>query len=286
VTLEQKFPLRPDRRPPTARIGPRSGGPRLELRELWSYRDLLLMLAVRDLKLRYRQTALGVTWVVLGPLLSAGIFTFVFSRVAKLQSEGIPYFLFAFSGTIAFGVFNNLVTRVSSSLTGNVPLVSKVYFHRLVLPLATALSTLVDFGVGAALLAIVMVQDRSAPGLALLTLPLWLLLIVTIGLAAGLVAGAATVRYRDVGVVAQLLVQMLLYVSPVAYSASAVPRSAKLFFELNPLVGALGGFRWALFGTRPLQAGPVAYSAVVGVVSMPLSLYLFRRIERVFADVI
>jgi lipopolysaccharide transport system permease protein len=272
--------------PAAAHIGPRIGLPRLDLAELWTYRDLLLMLAIRDLKLRYRQTALGVMWVVLGPLLSAGIFTFVFSRVAKLHSEGVSYFLFAFSGTIAFGVFNNIITRVSGSLTNNTQLVAKVYFHRLVLPLSTAFSTMVDFGVGAVLLAAAMALGGVAPGAALLTLPFWLLLLATIGLAGGLVAGAATVRYRDIGLITQLLVQLLMYISPVAYSASAVPSSAKFFYEINPMVGALNGFRWALFGTRALEAGPVAYSIAVAVIGLPVSLYMFRRIERNFADVI
>jgi len=268
------------------RIGPSLGPPRLELAELWSYRDLFLMLSIRDLKLRYRQTALGVLWVVLGPLLSAGIFTFVFSNVAKLPSEGVSYFLFAFSGTIAFGVFNNIVTRVSGSLTNNTQLVAKVYFHRLVLPLSTAFSTLVDFGVGAVLLAIVMAITGVVPGLAVLTLPLWLLVMGLIGLSCGLVAGAATVRYRDINLITQLVVQLLLYISPVAYSAAAVPHRFRLFYEINPMVGALNGFRWALFGTRPLEAGPVAYAIAVAAVGLPVSLYLFRRMERVFADVI
>jgi lipopolysaccharide transport system permease protein len=256
------------------------------VREFWTYRDLFLMLALRDLKLRYRQTALGVLWVVLGPLLSAGIFTFVFSRVAKLPSEGVSYFLFAFSGTIAFGVFNNIVTRVSGSLTNNAALVAKVYFHRLVLPLSTAFSTMVDFLVGLALLAIVMALQGTHAGVGIFTLPLWLVLLTVLGLGAGLISGAATVRYHDIALITALFVQLLMFISPVAYPASAVPQSARVFYNLNPMVGALEGFRWALFGTTPLQTGPVVYSIVVAALGLPLSLYLFRRIERTFADVI
>src|SRR5687767_10009520 len=182
---------------PLVRIRPEARWSALDLRELWGFRDLLLAMAMRDVKLRYRQTALGVTWVLLQPLLAAAIFALVFGRVAKLPSDGLPYFLFAYGGLLAWNAFNSTISKVSLSLVGNSHLVSKIYFPRLILPLSTVLSTLLDFAVGLALLVVLMVVYRVAPTPAMLLLPVWFVLVVIMAVGMGLVAAALTVSYRD-----------------------------------------------------------------------------------------
>ncbi len=221
----------------------------LNLREVVEFRDLLVSFMRRDLKLRYRQTALGVIWVVLQPLISAGVFSFIFGRVAKFPSDGVPYFVFAFVGTMGWSVFSASLTKISGSLVGNAQLVSKIFFPRLVLPLSMLGSVLVDLAVGLGLLAILLVIAGVAPGVALLTLPLWIVLLLAIACGLGLMAASLMVSYRDVGYVLPVIVQVLLYASPVAYSVSALPHEVRGWYQANPMSGALEGIRWALLDT-------------------------------------
>jgi len=258
----------------------------VNLRELFEFRDLFHRFVIRDLKLRYRQTALGVIWVVLQPLLAAGIFSFVFGKVAKLPSDGVPYFVFAYAGTLAWGAFNSTVTKMSSSLVGNSNLISKIFFPRLVLPLSTLGSTLIDFAVALVMMAVILVIAGVAPGLALLTLPLWLAVVLLLGTGLGLMAGALMVSYRDVQYVLPVATQILLYASPVAYSLSAVPASARTWFQLNPLSGALEGFRWSLLDTSRPPIGAAIWSVVAAVLFFVVGSGVFARMERKFADVI
>src|SRR5258706_5557771 len=245
---------------PILEIEPRSGWAALDLREVWRYRDLLLVLATRDVRLRYKQTALGVVWVVLQPLLAAGIFTFVFGRVLKSHSDGFPYFIFSFAGLLAYNAFSGTLTKASACVVGNAQLVSKVYFPRLILPLSTVLATLLDFAVSLVLLAVLMGAYHVAPDWAILTLPLWLALVVVLGVGLGLYAAALMVRYRDLQYVIPVLVQMILYASPVAYPLAAVPPELRRWFYLNPLTGLLEGFRWSLLGRGAIDWTGVAYS--------------------------
>ena len=271
---------------PLVRIRPDARWSALDLRELWGFRDLLLAMAVRDVKLRYRQTALGVTWVLLQPLLAAGIFALVFGRVAKLPSGGLPYFLVAYAGLLAWNAFQSTLTKASGSLVGNAQLVSKVYFPRLVLPLSTVLSTVLDFAVGLVLLAVLMAVYRIAPGPAVLLLPVWFAMVVLLAVGLGLVAAALTVSYRDVQYILPVLVPFLLYASPVGYSLSAVPENLRPVFLLNPLTGLLEGFRWSVFGRTPPPWGYVAYSAAATALLFMLGCFVFKNMERRFADVI
>jgi lipopolysaccharide transport system permease protein len=275
--------------PPTPylRIRPSSGWAALNLRETWQFRDLLFTLAGRDLKLRYKQTALGVVWVVLQPLLAAGIFAFVFGKVAKLPSDGVPYFVFAFAGLLGWNLFSNILTKASGCLVGNAPLISKVFFPRLVLPLSTVPSVLVDFGIAAVLMAGLLVSHRIAPGWGLLLLPIWVALIAALALGVGLVTAALTVSYRDVQYILPVFTQMLLYASPVAYPASEVPAEWRSAYFLNPLAPLLEGFRWSLFGTTtPPPWGSVGYAAAVAAGVLLWGAFAFKRMERRFADVI
>ncbi len=271
---------------PYLTIKPSAGWQAINLREIWQFRDLLTTLAQRDVKLRYRQTALGVLWVVLQPLLAAGIFSFVFGKVAKLPSDGLPYFIFSFAGLLAWNAFSSTLTKASGCLLQNANLVSKVYFPRLVLPLSTVFSSLIDFAVALVLMAVLMALYHIVPGVGLLLLPVWLALILMLAVGAGLYTSALTVTYRDVQYVLPVLVQFLLYASPIAYAVSAVPSHLRMVYFLNPLSGLFEAFRWSLLGTGHLAPGEVAYSAIVTVLVFLGGAFSFKKMERKFADVI
>lgn len=273
-------------RKPHLTIKPRRGWQALDARELWQFRDLLLTLAQRDVKLRYRQTALGVLWVLLQPLLAAGIFSFVFGKVAKLPSDGVPYFVFSFAGLLGWNAFSSTLTKCSGCLIQNSQLVSKVYFPRLVLPLSTVFSTLIDFLVALAMMAVLMVAYHVIPHWGLLLLPLWLALIVLLAVGLGLVASALTVSYRDVQYVLPVVTQFLLYACPVAYAVSAVPAHLRALYFLNPLSGLLDAFRWSLLGRGNLHGSYIVYSIACVCVIFVWGAYSFKAMERKFADVI
>lgn len=267
-------------------LRPRSGWAAINLRELWRYRDLLYVLASRDVTLRYRQTLLGVAWVVLQPLLAAGIFTFVFGLVAKLPSGGVPYFLFSYVGMLAWTAFQGTLTRASTSLVQNAHLVSKVYFPRLILPLSAAAATGIDFVVGLALLAFLLPLYHIAPGFELLLLPVWFLLIMLLAVGLGLFAAALMVQYRDVQYVLPILIQFGMYASPVAYGLAVVPERFATAYLLNPMASLLEGFRWSLLGGAAPPAWGVLYATVFSTAAFFVGAFAFRRMERRFADVI
>ncbi len=255
-------------------------------RELWEFRDLLVRFARRDITLRYRQTVFGVIWVVLQPLMAAGIFTFVFGRVADLPSEGVPYFAFSFAGMLGWNLFNSTVTKFSVSLTGNSGLVSKIFFPRLVLPFSTLGSTLLDFAVSLGMMVVVLLVAGVAPGWGLVTLPLWMLLALLVSGGIGLTAGALMVKYRDIGYVLPVMTQLLLYATPIAYSLSKVPEGAQGWVKANPLTGVMVGFRWSLLDTAAPSAGMVTWTIASALVLFFFGATVFTRMERQFADVI
>jgi lipopolysaccharide transport system permease protein len=272
---------------PLRTIRPRRGWLPAHPGELWEFRELLRRFAARDVTLRYRQTALGVTWVVLQPLLAAGILSFVFGQVAGLSApDGVPYFVFSLTGMTAWNAFSNTLLRSGGVMVANASMIQKVFFPRLLLPLSTVLSTLLDVGVSLVLVAVTMAISGVAPGPALVLLPLWLALVIFLALGVGLAAGALMVRYRDVQYVLPVAVQFLLFASPVAYSLDAVHGPAKTVFELNPLTGLLEGFRWSLINTPAPSAALAAYAAVASVLALAIGLAIFSRLERQFADVI
>ncbi|HET6251470.1 MAG TPA: ABC transporter permease [Tepidisphaeraceae bacterium] len=271
---------------PFLKIRPSSGFAGVDLREMWQFRDLLLALAERDVKLRYKQTALGVVWVVLQPLLGAGIFTFVFGRVAKFDSDGVPYFLFSYAGLLGWNAFNSTLSKGSSVVVQNAQLVSKVYFPRLLLPLSTVASTLVDFAVAMGLMIVLMVFNHIKPGYPLLLLPVWLLLLVMLAAGIALFTSALMVSYRDLQYVIPILLQFLLYASPVAYSLKVVPERLRTIYMLNPLSGLLEAFRWSLLGAGHVHPGEIAYSIAMVFVIFLFGTFSFARMEQKFADVI
>jgi lipopolysaccharide transport system permease protein len=254
--------------------------------ELWLYRDLLVTLAGRDIKLRYRQTALGVVWVILQPLLAAAIFAFVFGRVAKMPSQGLPYMVFAYAGLLGWNAFNSTLTKAGSCIVQNSQLISKVYFPRLLLPLSTVGGTLLDFAVAACVMAVMMIAYRIVPGWPMLLLPVWLMLLVLGAVGLGLYTAALMVSYRDLQYAIPPLLQFLLYASPVAYSAAQVPARLQTYFYLNPLTGLLEAFRWSLLNRGDMRWGFIAYAAAMAVAMFIFGAVSFTKMEQKFADVI
>ena len=285
------FPQRT--RKPEVSIRPQKGWSGLGLPQLWLYRELLMTFGARDVKLRYRQTVLGVVWVVIQPLLAAGIFSIIFGKIAKMPTDNVPPFLFVFAGMLGWNLFSSTLLKASNSLLANSGLVSKVFFPRLLLPISTTLSSLIDFCVALVMMAVLMVIYRVTPGLALVLLPLWLFMLLMIAVGISFITSALTVTYRDVGYILPVFVNLLMYASPVAYSLSGALNRLNLdqgrfdiFFALNPLSGLLEAIRWSLLNTTPPNPGYLLYSAVFAVVSLVGGAFIFKRMERRFADVI
>jgi lipopolysaccharide transport system permease protein len=258
----------------------------IDLREIARYRDLLFTLADRDIRVRYKQTALGVTWVILQPLMAASIFAFLFHWIARLPSNGRPYFLFAFAGLTAWNAFSQALAKVSTSLVHHGHIVSKIYFPRMVLPLSSISSVLVDLGVSLVMMFILLAFWRIWPGWGILLLPVWVAILMVMALGIGLWTGAMMVKYRDVGHILPTLIQLGMYASPVAWSTMAIPPKYRVIFLANPLSGLLDAFRWSLLGVDTLDLRALTYSAVVALLFFWFGAHVFRRLERNFADVI
>ncbi|HEY0583740.1 MAG TPA: ABC transporter permease, partial [Chloroflexota bacterium] len=264
--------------PPVSVIEPSGGWRALDFRELWRFRELVFFLAQRDVKVRYKQTALGVAWVLLQPLLAMGIFSIVFGA-RGLSTDGVPYPLFVVSGLVPWFYFANATSGASGSIVGNTQLISKVYFPRLAIPLAAVLANLVDFSVGL-LLAIVLVVAFGVPlSLSLLALPLLMVLTVLAALAIGVWLAALDVQYRDVRYAVPFFIQVWLFATPVIYGTADVPERWRPLLALNPMTGIIEGFRWSLLGRGdpPLQA--LGGALVLILALLGTALLYFRRME-------
>jgi len=266
-------------------IEPTSGWRSLKLGELWLYRDLFWLLAWRDVRVRYRQTVLGVGWAVLQPLVTILVFTLVFGRLAKVPSDGAPYPAFAYSALLPWTLFSTGLTRQAMSLVSNAALLSKVYFPRLLLPLGSVLTALVDFAISLVILLVLLAWYHIIPSPSALLLPLFAAYALVASWAIGIWMAALNVRYRDVNFALPFLVQIGLFVSPVVYSASLVPSQFRILYDLNPMTLVIQGFRWGLIG----DAAPPALMLIsIPVVALLLvsGVFYFRRTERFFADII
>ena len=259
---------------------------RLDLAELWAYRELLYFLVWRDVKIRYKQTAMGAAWAILQPLLTMVIFSVIFTYVVRVPTDGVPYPLFVYAALLPWTYFAAAVTRTSASLLGDAPLIRKVYFPRLLVPLAAAAVPLVDFGFGCLALFALMAWYRVPPTWGILALPGFLLLALLAALAVALFPSALNVRFRDVGYAIPFLVQTAMYASPVVYSVSLVPPRWQRLYSLNPMVGVIEGFRWALLGKTAPHPSSMLVSAGVVLGLLLASLAYFKYTERTFADVI
>ena len=257
-------------------------------RDLWRYRELFQVLAWRDFAVRYRQTVVGVVWAVLKPVLTVAILTVIFNRVAKLPSEGdAPYALMVLAGMLPWMFFSTALSDAANSLIANTNLVSKVYFPRLIVPTATILVSIVDFLIGLVILAVLMAVYLYPPGWEILTLPLFMLMAFLVALGPGLWITAVNVRYRDFRYVIPFIVQFGLYVSPVGFAFSQIPEQWRLVYSLNPMVGVINGFRWAILGDdAPLYWPSLAISGVVILFMLWLGIHQFRKLEKSFADMI
>ncbi|MEZ4422208.1 MAG: ABC transporter permease [Gemmatimonadota bacterium] len=257
------------------------------LRELWRFRDLLGTLALRDLKVRYKQTVLGLFWVLAQPFAAAGVFAFVFGRVASLEAPGgVPYFLFTFAGLQAWLLFSNTLTRSTNALVGNFQLVQKVYFPRLILPLSTVVASLLDFLIVMVLFTVLLLLQWHLPGVEVLWAPVCLALLLALALGLGFASSALAVAYRDVRHAQPVLTQLLLYASPVAYAVTVVPERYRGVYLLNPIAPILETFRYALLGTGDPPWTAFGIAAAVCVVVFIGGMIVFTRLDRMFADVI
>ena len=260
--------------------------PRLQLGELWRFRELAFLLAIRDVKVRYKQTVLGVVWVVLQPLVAAAMFTVVFGRLAGLDTEGMPYAVFVYPGVVLWGYFSGALTSVAQSLVQNRDLVTKTYFPAVVAPLALALPGLVDLAVSLVAVGVVMAAYGVTPGAALALFPVWIIACVIVVLAAGSWLSALNVRYRDVRYTMPFLLQVWLFASPVVYPSSLVEGGWAKLYALNPMVTILDGFRWSVAGGPAPSPEEALISALVVLVVLATGLVYFLRAERRFADLI
>lgn len=271
---------------PTVRIRPSRGWVPLNLRDLWEHRELLYFLVWRDVKVRYKQTALGVAWVVIQPLATTLLFTIIFGNLARMPSDNLPYAVFAMAGLLPWNYFAGAFSRAGTSLVGSANLISKVYFPRLIIPLASVLAGLVDFFIVLALLVILTFLFGIIPTLALLTLPLFILLAMATALGVGLWLSALNVQYRDVSYLLPFIAQFWLYATPVVYPSSLIPDHWRIVYGLNPMAGVVEGFRWALFG-RGEPPGPMLVVSVLIVLALLVSgAYFFKRMEKTFADLV
>lgn len=266
-------------------IYPSRGWASLDLRALWRYRELVYFLVWRDVKVRYKQTVLGAAWAILQPLLTMVAFSLFFGKLGHMPSDGIPYPLFSLAGLVPWTFFAFGMTESANSLVLSQQLLKKVYFPRLAIPLATVLAGLVDFALAFALLVIAMLWYGIVPGVRLLAVPALVLLALITALGIGLWLAALNVQYRDVRYVIPFLTQLWLLATPIAYPSSLLPGPWRLVYAINPMVGVVDGFRWALLGARPPGATIVLSSVVALVLCFTGAMY-FRRMERTFADVV
>lgn len=267
-------------------IAPSRGLFHFDLVGVLQYRDLLWLLVKRDIQVRYKQAAIGVFWAVLQPLLTMVLFTIIFGKLAKINSDGLPYAVFSFTALLPWNYFAAAITRSGTSLVSNAGLISKVYFPRLIVPLAAVLSPLLDFAISFVILLLMMVWYGITPTWGVLLLPLFLALAVVVAFASCLFLAALNVQYRDVGHALPFLVQLWMYACPVVYSISLVPDKWRWLYSLNPMVGVIEGFRWALLGKAQPDFGAMAISSAMVVVLLFGGLVYFKRMERMFADVI
>lgn len=273
--------------PATVRIEPTQGWQSLRLGELVEYRELLFFFVWRDVKVRYKQTVLGAAWAVIQPFFTMVVFSIFFGRLAKMPSDGVPYPIFSFAALVPWTFFASGLTNASNSLVGSANLLKKVYFPRLAVPVATVLAGLVDFAIALAMLFGMMVFYGVRPTAAVLALPALVLLALVTALGVGLWLSAMNVKYRDVKYVVPFLTQFWLFATPVAYPSSLLAAPWRTLYALNPMVGVVDGFRWAMLGGgRPAPVATMTASCLSSVLILVSGAFYFRRMERTFADVV
>lgn len=267
-------------------LRPSQGWSSLNLSDLWVYRELVYFLTWRDVKVRYKQTVLGAAWAIIQPLLNMVILTIIFGNLAGMPTDGIPRPIFTYSALLPWGLFAKSLSDAGRSMLANRSMITKVYFPRLIIPLASVLGGVVDFMIQFVILLGMMFYYSFPPTSAVFTLPFFVLLALTTALGVGLWLSALNVLYRDIGYVIPFLTQLWLLMTPVAYSISSVPEQWRTLYALNPMVGVVEGFRWAILGTEPPPGQMLALSAIISLVLLISGLYYFKRMERTFADMV
>jgi lipopolysaccharide transport system permease protein len=288
VVSNSAYPVRASRANAgaTMRIAPSRGWVPLKLGELWEYRELLYFLIWRDIKVRYKQTVLGAAWAIIQPLFTMVVFSLFFGQLGKIPSDGIPYPIFSFAALVPWTFFANGLGQSSNSLVGSSNLITKVYFPRLVVPLASVLSGIVDFALAFVVLLGMMFFYGIVPTVNVLWLPLLFLLALVTSLGVGLWFSALNVEFRDVRYVVTFLTQLWLFATPIAYPSSMLPEPWRTLYGLNPMAGVVEGFRWALLGTNSAPGPMIAVSSTVAIVILITGAFYFRRMERTFADIV
>jgi lipopolysaccharide transport system permease protein len=268
------------------RIQPSSGWVALGLKELWRYRELLLFFVWRDIKVRYKQTILGISWAIIQPIFTMVIFSLFFGRLAEVPSDGLPYPVFSYAALVPWTFFANALTQASNSLVIGANMIKKIYFPRLTMPIATVLSGVVDFLLAFVVLLGMMLFYRLTPTVNVLWLPFFLLLALTTSLGVGLWLSALNVQFRDVRYAIPFLTQAWLFATPIAYPSSLLPEFWRPFYGLNPMVGVVEGFRWALLGTDTAPGPIIVVSSLMALLFLISGAFYFRRMEKTFADVV
>ncbi len=269
----------------TTVIRPQKGWVPIDIPEIIKYRDLLYFLVVRGIKAKYAQSILGVGWAVLQPLFTTVVFTVVFGNLAKVGSDGVPYVIFSFTAMVPWNYFSGTLTDSSNSLVANASMITKVYFPRVVLPLASIFSRLLDFLIGFIAVGGFMIYYQFIPSLNALFIPLLLIILLLTSIGLGLILSSMAVQYRDVKHVMTFLTSLLMYAAPVVYPASLVPEKWIFLYSLNPMVGVIEGFRSALLGTQPMPWESILWGGLVAIMIFVFGAYYFKKMERVFADV-
>jgi len=271
---------------PFVRRQARPGWVAIDFTELWRYRELLVFQAIRDIKVRYKQTLLGATWAILQPIMTMIVFSIFFGGLAGVPSDGIPYPIFTFCALLPWQLFAYALTYSSNSIVDNANVLKKVYFPRLILPLSAVIAGLVDFVIAFVVLVGMMVYYDFVPGWAVITLPLFIMLALAAALSVGLWLSALNAKFRDIRYTIPFLAQLWLFVTPVVYSSSLVPEKWQVVYAINPMVGVIEGFRWALLG-KSLPPGPMLIvSVVTTTVLLVGGLFYFRRMEKTYADIV
>jgi lipopolysaccharide transport system permease protein len=268
------------------RIQPSEGWVSLKLGELWQYRELLYFLTWRDIKVRYKQTALGAAWAIIQPFFTMVVFSLFFGKLGKIPSDGVPYPIFSFAALVPWTFFATGLSQSANSLVGSANMIQKVYFPRLVIPISTVFAAAVDFLLAFVVLLLMMLYYHIVPTINVLWLPLFVLLALVTSLGVGLWLSAMNVQFRDIKYVVPFITQFWMFATPIAYPSSLLPQPWRTVYGLNPMVGVVEGFRWALLGTKGAPGPIIAASSVAALILLVTGAFYFRRMEKTFADVV
>ncbi|SHH68432.1 ABC transporter permease [Clostridium grantii] len=257
-----------------------------KIKELWKYKEVLYFLSWKDIIVRYKQTVLGIMWAILQPVFTMIVMSFIFGNLAKMPSEGIPYPILVYSAILPWNFFSSAFSGTSNSLVSNAHLLKKIYFPRLALPIASVITSFIDFLISFGILVVIMIGYKYVPPIRILLVPLFILITFIISLGAGLFFSTMNVKYRDIRYIVPLILQFGMYLSPVGYSSEVVPEGLRLIYSVNPMVGVIEGFRWCLIPNSVIYMPAIIISILAGIIFLILGIKFFIKFENTFADLI